>query len=222
MKRPLITVNALIAQVREHGRVALPQDALITPAARDWLRGARVTVRQIDAAAAAAPTNSAPPVYLVGDPKVASVQALLPQLERQCPSLRFLPCNGDLRGVLSAVGEMCAGLGACTRRRGIAVVPDGAAVSCVANKHAKVRAAILNQPSALFALVHELGINLLILECERLSLQSIRAAIETFLTSRPAISSELEAALAGPALVPASSNSCCGGKCGGCHKAKAG
>jgi len=194
MTRTLVTVRTLVEQVRTHGRIELPADALITPAARDWLRGTTLRVETAPAPEAPAPTG--PVVYLVGDARRPDVQTLLPALERSYPRLRFLPCNGHMAGLLAAVQAACTGLSECSQRRGVVVISDGAPVCCVANRFAGVRAAILAAPSALFGLIRELGVNLLILERGRLSLAQIRAAITTFVAGKPHVSPEIAAALA--------------------------
>ncbi len=201
MTRTLVTVRTLVEQVRTHGRIELPADALITPAARDWLRGTTLRVETAPAPAAPAPTG--PVVYFVGDARRPDVQTLLPALERSYPRLRLLPCNGHLAGLLSAVQAACAGLSECTQRRGVVVVSDGAPVCCVANRFAGVRAAILATPSALYGLIRELGVNLLILERTRLSLAQIRAAITTFVAGKPDVAPEIAAALAAAGGIPA-------------------
>ncbi len=194
MTRTLVTVRTLVEQVRTHGRIELPADALITPAARDWLRGTHLRVATRPASASGPPTG--PVVYFVGDARQPDVQTLLPMLERSYPRLRFLPCDGHIAGLLAAVRETCVGLGECEERRGVVLVSDGAPLCCVANRFAGVRAAILAAPSALFGLIRELGVNLLILERGRLSLAQIRAAITTFVAGKPHVSPEIAAALA--------------------------
>lgn len=201
-RRPLITVNTLTTQLRERGAVELPADALITPAAQDWLRGTRVRVHRVGAATGAGGCDgngavSAPPrVYVVGDAAVPVMQALLPGLERQIPGLRFLPCHGHMAGLMAALHETCTALGGCTRRRGVVIVRNGADVCCVANKYPRVRAAILAAPSALLSLQTELGANLLILERDRMSLQQMRAAIERFVAGPAHVSPVIAEALA--------------------------
>ncbi len=194
MTRTLVTVRTLVEQVRTHGRIELPADALITPAARDWLRGTHLRVATRPASASGPPTG--PVVYFVGDARQPDVQTLLPTLERSYPRLRFLPYDGQIAGLLAAVRAACAGLSECSQRRGVVLVSDGAPVCCLANRFAGVRAAILAAPSALFGLIRALGVNLLILERPRMSLAQIRAAITSFVAGRPSIAPEIAAALA--------------------------
>ena len=164
------------------------------PEADDWLRQATVPVRRVDAAEA--PTPSEPALFMVGDSRDPTLQALLPQLERKYDDVRFLPCHGHLAGCLEAVNQMCEALATCSKRRGIVVVRIAAIVGCVANRFANVRAAIVSKPSALFDLQRRLGVNLLILEPERMSLRQMRATIDGFLTGKTDIDPIVESALA--------------------------
>ena len=195
MSRPLITVKTLIGQSRERGEIELPANALVTPAAADWLRSASVRVRRTDASNAVSDDGAV--VYVVGDARDAMLQTLLPALERQNGQTKFLPCNGHLAGLLDAVRETCDGLSECTRARGIVLVRNGAIVNCVANKYAKVRAAIAAKPSGLLALLRTLGVNLLIVETERLSLRQVQATISDFLAGTTSVDPIVESALAG-------------------------
>lgn len=229
MSRPLVTVNTLLAQVREHGAIELPEDALITPAAADWLHGARVPVQRTNGTAAGV---SGPAVYVVGDARSPVVQTLRPGLERQHGGLKFLPCHGHIGGLCDALHEACSGLASCSRRRGIVVVEDGAIASCVANKYPHVRAAIVVKPSALFGLLHNLGVNLLILETGHMSLRQMQATIDGFLAGKAAVHPDVAAGLAASATqasrIEASACTCgseaARGKprCSGCTRAKCG
>jgi hypothetical protein len=195
MSRPLITVKTLIEQSRRRGEIELPADALVTPAADDWLRGSKVPVRRVDGAGGTAAPRAA--LYVVGDEADPAVRTLLPILERQRQGVKFLSCRGSRAGLLEAVRETCEGLAGCPQRRGIVLVQDGAVASCVANRHPTVRAAIASRPSALTALVRELGINLLILETGRVSLRQMQAMIDVFLAGKSGLDPRIEAALAG-------------------------
>jgi hypothetical protein len=203
MTRPLITVSKLLAQVRETGGVQVPEDALITPAAQDWLMSARVDVKRTGPAVTQ-PNGGFATLYIVGDAKQPVVQTILPGLERKYPKVSFLPCNGHMGGLLAAVRQMCTGLSECDKRKGVVLVRDGAPVCCLANRFEKVRAAILPKPSALYSLQRELGVNCLIIERERISLSQTQATIDAFMTGQTAVDPVIAAALGGHDAGPAS------------------
>jgi len=210
MSRPLITVKTLNAQSRADPGINLPAAAHITPPAQDWLQATRLPVRR-NGVGARAPASS-PTVYVIGDAKDATMQTLLPTLERHHDSLTFLPCQGNLAGCLDAVHRMCEGLSQCSQRRGIVLVRAGGIVSCVANRNPKVRAAVLTRPSDLYGLQKNLDINVLILEQERMSLRQMLASIETFLTGKGSLSPAVEAALSGTSAPGVGCTSCNGAK----------
>ncbi len=195
MKRPLVTVKTLTAQARERGEVEVANNALITPAAADWLRSTSLPVRHVGDDQPA--VSTAPTIYVIGDAASPTLRTILPQLEREYGNLEFLPCEGHLAGCLAAVEEMCAGLAQCSRRRGVVIVRNGAIVNCVANKHAHVRAAILTRPSDLFTLQNELAINLLILERGQISVQQMLAATDRFVKGKPRLNPIVKAAIEG-------------------------
>lgn len=195
--------------MREQGEVELPADALITPAAEDWLRSSVVPVRR--AVVAEQPIESEPVIYVVGDAHNPVLQTLLPALQRRHQSAQFLPCNGNLAGLLDALRRACEGLAACSRQRGVVLVRDGAIANCVANKCAKVCAVIVSRPSAPFELVHNLGMNLMILETGRMSLRQLQATIDGFLAGKTSVDPEIEAALAGESTLADAGRNAAGG-----------
>lgn len=207
MTRTLITVNTLRTLVREQGRVDIPADALITPAARDWLQGARVPVQY--GVQTASPIAVGPTHYLIGDGRKADIQTLVPTLERQYPGLQFRSCEGKMGRLLDVLRQTCEDLATDCERRAVVVVREGASISIVANKYAQVRAAILPRPSDLFTFQRELGVNLLILERERTSLAQMRAAIDALFTGPAELAPVVAAALKGNATTGQADNTTC-------------
>ncbi len=197
MGRPLITVKTLIAQSRAGTAITLPANAIITPAAQDWLQATRLPVRQ-DGLSAGWPAPG-PTVYLLGDAGDPAVQTLRSILERKHDSLDFLPCQGHLAGCLDAVRRMCEGLAQCSQRRGIVLVRAVGIINCVANRNSRVRAAVLARPSDLYGLLKDLNTNVLILEPHGMSLRQMQASIETFLAGKGELNPAVEAALTGAA-----------------------
>ncbi len=195
MSRPLVTVNTLTTQVREQGRITLPAAALITPAAADWLQSTRLPIERIDGAPATEP--SAPTTWLIGDAGNPYIQTLVTTLERTRDNIRFLSCDNRRDLLLDHIRTLSENLAGCSERRGVIVVDKGAIAACVVNKHAHIRAAILQQPSDLFALQRELGLNVLVIEMSRTSLHQARGAIDTFLRGTTQIDPRIEAVLTG-------------------------
>jgi hypothetical protein len=200
MNRPLVTVKSLLAQARDGREIVLADEALVTPAAEEWLTRCGLPVRRMNAPSDA--NTLSPTLCVVGDAAHPRLRTLLPMIERRFGPVTFRPCHGHRKGLLAALAQTCDALAGCSRRKGIVIVRDGALSQCVANKREGVRAAIISRPSQLFELVRGLGVNLLILEHESVSLRQMQAIIERFVSMEPSIDPLLELAL-GP--VPASS-----------------
>jgi ribose 5-phosphate isomerase RpiB len=86
-------------------------------------------------------------------------------------------------------------LAECHQRRAVVLVPDGAVVAAVANRHAKVRAAIVNKPSKLPMLQRCLGPNLLVMETGEVAVRQIQALVADFFKGRPQTEECVAAAL---------------------------
>lgn len=195
MSRALVTVKSLLAQMRDGHAVEIVDDALITPAAAEWLATNRVQVRRSRQTVEV--KESAPRLHLVGDAGCTRCQTLLSMLDRTVGPVEFRPCQGRREGLLAALKTMCVALAECDRRRGVVLVRDGAVASAVANKHPAVRAAIVTRAGQLTMLVREMGLNLLIIEHDAVSLRQARALIETFAAGRASLEPAIAAALEG-------------------------
>jgi hypothetical protein len=193
MNRPLVTVKSLLAQARDGREIVLADQALVTPAAEEWLTRCGLPVRRMSDPHEA--DASSPTLYVVGDAAHPRLRTLLPMIERRFGPVTFLPCHGHRKGLLAALAQTCDALADCSRRKGIVIVRDGALSQCVANKRGSVRAAVISRPSQLFDLVRGLGVNLLILEHESMSLRQMQAIIERFVSMEPSIDPLLESAL---------------------------
>ena len=104
-------------------------------------------------------------IYKVDFPYLEREEAVVEGWQR-----RFWQGSHDHRGTPESPGRV------------VIVVENGAIASCVANKRAHVRAAVIARPSELRMLQRELGINVLIVETGRFSIHHGRAMIEAFLT----------------------------------------
>jgi len=194
VSRPLVTANSITAQARKFGRVELPANALITPAARDRLQGTNLPVTWLDAETE---PSTRVGLYLVGDASNPTCQALLPVLERSLGGVNFWSCQGHRAGLLAALRNATDALAKCSQRRGAVIVRDGGIVQCVANHEAHVRAVVYDRPTRLTAYMRELAPNLLILEHERLSLGQMRGMLETFIRGETGMDPVIESALHG-------------------------
>lgn len=193
MGRPLITVNRLLTMARQ-GAIQLPTDAIITPAARDFLRDSHTNIQQVDAQPA---IPSLPTRYMCGDQRSLLLKALLPAYERDNQKLVFHSCDGQVDKLLAGLSEICSGLSACDQRRGVVLVERVSLVGVVANKYPKVRAASATTSAELFDLMRELDLNLLLLNPVHISHHQIRAMIDLFFGGKTGMCPTIEAALDG-------------------------
>jgi hypothetical protein len=212
MSRPLVTVKTLLAQARGGGPIDLAADALITPAAADWLAATRLPVRRVEGPAPG-PVGE-PGLYLVADGAHPTVRALLPILERRYGSMAFWSCRGHVVGLMEALGQACDALAADPARRCVVVMKDGSTAQLVSNKRPHVRAAIGHRPSQLTGLMRNLGINMLILEHDRVSLRQMQGMIETFSTGATSLDPVVGAALGGSSAAGSAVISTPGPSCG--------
>lgn len=211
MGRPLITVNSLLAMER-HGEIVLPADALITPAAQDFLLGTRTPVRHVDAQPV---ISDQPKRYFCGDVHCPLIKTMLPGLQREYPNLAFSSCEGQVGVLLPSLTRICSGLSECNQRRAVVVVERTALVSCFANKYPKIRAAVAESPVVLFDLMRELELNLMILNPAKLALRQIRAMIDTFFAGKTSMAADVQAAFGDAASNLAEGTAVTACKCGG-------
>lgn len=193
MSRPLVTVRSLLAQVSNGGAVEIPPDALITPAAAEWLAGNARRVRR--PSAAAAPQRTAR-LHLVGDSAHPMCRTLLPMLERALGAVAFSPCHGRREGLIAALRQLCSAVAECPDRRGVVLVREGAIAVAIANRHPRIRAAVVSRPAQLVGLMRELGLNVMVIEQDAVALQQARGMIESFVHGNLAIDPLVAAALA--------------------------
>jgi hypothetical protein len=220
MSRTLITVKTLAAQARNGRAIEIAADALVTPAAADWLAATQLPVRRLDAAPVADPTRD-PALSVVADGSHPNVRTLLPLLERQYGPVAFWSCRGHVAGLMEALQHAFDALAGDPARRCVVVMRDGSIAHCVSNRQPHVRAAIATRPSHLTGLMRNLGINMLILEHERISLRQMQGMIETFTSGATSLEPAVAAALGdgtGAAAASSPPGSCRG--CTSCESAK--
>ncbi len=212
MRRPLVTVKTLLALARAGGTIDLAADALITPAAADWLATTPLPVRRLGAHESV--PSREPGLYMVADGAHPTVHALLPILERRYGSVAFWSCCGHVAGLMEALRHACDALAADPVRRCVVLMRDGSTAQLVSNKQPHVRAAIAHRPSQLTCLMRTLGINMLILEHERVSLRQMQGMIETFTSGATALDPAVDAALRGGLTGASATMSTPGPSCG--------
>jgi ribose 5-phosphate isomerase RpiB len=181
MSRAVVTAQMLQEMLATRGPIELPRDALITPAARDWLRDRKIPITWQDAKPSAGVGGRVP---IVIDLKTPMLRSLLITLERILGSTETIDPSEKAGGMVAAVRTLCAGVAAGQYPRGIVFADDGNLPVCVANKCRGIRAALgLCLPSVEQA-VRQFAANVLVIEPAHQTMHQIRQMVQRFVTLR--------------------------------------
>lgn len=181
MSRAVVTARMLEEMLAARGPIELPRDALLTPAARDWLRDRKIPVTWQDAPPAGGVGGRVP---IVIDLKTPMLRSLLIALERILGTTETIDPSEKAGGMVAAVRTLCSGVAAGRYPRGIVFAEDGGLPVCVANKCRGIRAALgLCLPSVEQA-VRQFAANVLVIEPGRQTMHQIRQMVQRFVTLR--------------------------------------
>jgi len=159
MGRPVVTAILLDDLLRTGKQIALPKDALVTPAARDWFRDHPIPVTWLDGR-----DDGKASLAVVMEPKLAEMRALRTMLDREGGVADVIEPAPGTAGLASATRRLCGKIVRREVTKGVVFANDGAVPVCVANKHKGIRAALgINVPTVEEA-IRELGINVLVIE----------------------------------------------------------
>jgi hypothetical protein len=191
MARPLVTAIQLEDLRREGAEIRLRKDALITPAARDWLKEHAVPVTWVEPESAGGKGSLA----VVMDPALSEMRMVRTMLDRAGWLGDVIEPVGGRSGIVAATRRLC---GRITRRevlKGVVFAPDGPVPVCVANKHVGIRAALgVNVPMVEEA-CRELGLNLLVIEYPTQTTYQMKQMIERLVNGPTAPKPETMAAI---------------------------
>lgn len=203
MSRVVISAN-LLDDLRREGRdITIPRSALLTPAARDWLRAAAYPVTWIDEQAGQGRHAT---LGVVGDFAQPALRSLRIELDRMAGGVERFESpdkSGTGGSLLPALGKLCRAVQRGKLGRGVVLVEDGAIAACVANKFHGIRACVGNGVGATHEAVRDLGINVLVIEPSKRTFHEMRQMIRRLLagSGRPseAVSQAIAAAEASEA-----------------------
>jgi len=182
MGRVVITASMLEDLARSGAEISVPRDALITPAARDWLRAYNRPVTWTDAKGDGRASDGR--LGVVIDLSRAMLRSLYSSLERTLGTPQAFEPSKKGEGELGATRQLCQALRAGTVARGVIFADDAAAVCCVASKHQGIRAAVGTSVAAVEQAARSLGINVLVIEAGQQTYHQIRQMIERFVNGR--------------------------------------
>src|SRR2546421_504442 len=137
MSRPVITALMLEDLRRSGKEVRLPKDALITPAARDWLKTSGMPVTWEEAA-----TRAPRSLAVVMDHSLPELRPIRTMLDRDGGLVEVIEPVGGASGTAAATRRLCGKVSRKEAAKGIVFAQDGCVSLCVANKHRGIRAAM--------------------------------------------------------------------------------
>ncbi|NLE57471.1 MAG: RpiB/LacA/LacB family sugar-phosphate isomerase [Planctomycetes bacterium] len=175
MSRPVVTAIMLEDLRREGKEIRLTEGALVTPAARDWLKEHSLPVTWEKA-----PTGGGK-LAVVMDPSLAELRFMRTMLDRGGYLAEVIEPVGGRSGIVAATRRLCGKIARREVEKGVVFAADGPVPVCVANKHNGVRAALgVNIPMVEEA-CRSLGINLLVLEYMTLTPYQVKQMIDRLL-----------------------------------------
>jgi len=190
--RSVITAGMLEDLRRSGVEIRLCKEALITPAARDWLRDHRLPVTWTDGDRGVAGNRCLAVVMDIALPEMRAVRAVL---ERSGALAEVIEPVGGRNGVLAATRELCERIACGAVAKGAVFTPDVAIPVCIANKHPGVRAALGTSVAAVEDACRELAANLLVIEQQRATTWQIRQMIDRLLNAPSLPRSEIAAVI---------------------------
>jgi ribose 5-phosphate isomerase RpiB len=190
MGRPVVTAILLDDLLRTGKPIALPKEALITPAARDWFRDHPVPVTWLDGEGCGQAR-----LALVMEPKLTEMRALRTMLDRQGGVADVIEPMPGTAGLAAATRRLCGKIVRREVTKGVVFATDGAVPVCVANKHKGIRAALGMSVPMVEEAIRELGINVLVIEYPEQTPYRMRQMIKRLATGATAPKPELVAVL---------------------------
>ncbi len=176
MSRPVVTAILLDDLRREGKEIRLPEGALVTPAARDWLKEYSLPVTWEKA-----PAGGAGKLAVVMDPSLPELRLMRTMLDRGGRLAEVIEPDGGRKGIAAAIRQLCGKVARGEVAKGVVFAADGPVPVCVANKHNGVRAALgVNIPMVEEA-CRSLGINVLVLEYPTLTPYQMKQMIDRLL-----------------------------------------
>lgn len=181
----------MLDDLRREGReIRLAKDALITPAARDWLKACKMPVTWEDGAKAG-PRSLA----VVMDASLAELLAVRSMLDRDGGLVEVIEPAGGRSGIAAATRRLCGKVFRREVAKGVVFAQDGCVPVCVANKHNGVRAALGTSIPAVEEACRQLGVNVLVIEYTGQSTFQVRQMIDRLLKGATAPQPELSASI---------------------------
>lgn len=181
----------MLDELRREGKeLRLPKDALVTPAARDWLKACKLPVTW-EEAAKAGPSSLA----IVMDPSQPELRAIRAMLDRDGGLIEVIEPMGGRSGLPAATRRLCGKVFRKEVCKGVVFAQDACVPLVIANKHRGIRAALGTGVPAVEEACRQLGVNVLVVEYPGGSTFQIKQMIDRLTRGSTAPTPELTATL---------------------------
>lgn len=192
MGRPVVTAAMLEDLRREGVDIHLRKDALITPAARDWLKEHEVPVTWTEPGQVGSGGGS---LAVVMDPALPEMRVMRTLLDRAGGAAEVIEPGKGPSGIAQATRQLCGKIARQEAAKGVVFAADGATPVCVANKHNGIRAALGMSLPMVEEACRELGINVLVIEYPTQTTYQMKQMIERLLKSPAAAGKDTAAVI---------------------------
>ncbi len=192
MARDLITANMLDRMAAAGQVIVVPRDALVTPAAQDWLRHTSVPVTYQDEQAGVEASYGIAAEF--GQPMLRSTAAAIEDVAG--PYRRFEMPRSMGRESIAAAVELCGAIALGEIDRGIVMHAHPGTICILANKLPAVRAMVGTCWRSTEAACQAVGLNVLVLQPGAQSYHEIKQIAGKFLRAERQTLPAIEAALA--------------------------
>ena len=176
--------------LRTGAEIRLQKNALITPAAKDWLKEHAVPVFWEEVAS---PTGGL--LAAVLDASLPELRSVRSMLDRKGVLAEVIEPERGRCGMIAATRRLCGKIARREVFKGVVFAPDAAGPVLVANKHNAVRAAYGGDLPMVEEAIRSLSINLLVIEYPRQTPYTMTQMIDRLLKGPMTIQPEIEAAI---------------------------
>jgi hypothetical protein len=170
--------------------IRLTKGALVTPAAKDWLKEHKVPVTWEETGSAKGGMLAA--VLDASLPELRSVRSML---DRRGVLAEVIEPAGGRQGIVAATRKLCGKIARREVLKGVVFAPDAAGPVMVANKHNTVRAAYGGDLPMVEEACRSLGINVLVIEYPRQSSYMMTQMVDRLLKGPTCALPEIGAAI---------------------------
>ena len=174
IEEKVVSVDLVAKLLKPHGTLSVRRSAVITPAASDWLRQNKITVRResVTASNASSSASSVAPMFVLG--RTAWLDSLAKQFCPKQVSVRRVEMD-DTALLNQALQALRSG-----QLRGIVAAEFAYAMNWQAARHDSVRSAVVSTWSEVPQVLSEVPANLLIVHASRWNAASMANVIRAW------------------------------------------